>query len=82
MHSVFCVLITKARAVDTSLYHYTSLTGMIGIITSKAIWATDCSFLNDRSEFDYARTLFLSELALTKPARTGSRLPSCGRQPR
>ena len=43
---------------------------MMGIVESKTISATDCSFLNDRSEFDYASKLFLDELAQPgNPAR-------------
>ena len=37
-----------------TLYHYTSLQGLIGIITGKSIWASHCEFLNDSSEFNHA----------------------------
>jgi hypothetical protein len=33
-----------------SLTHYTDLRGMMGIIESKQIWASNVSFLNDRRE--------------------------------
>jgi hypothetical protein len=32
------------------LYHYTDATGLLGIISSNRLWATDASFLNDPSE--------------------------------
>lgn len=35
------------------LCHYTNLNGLHGIITSKSIWATNYSFLNDLEEFNY-----------------------------
>lgn len=35
------------------LYHYTTAKGLIGILKSKMIWATDRSFLDDRSEASY-----------------------------
>ncbi|MFY3147696.1 DUF2971 domain-containing protein [Achromobacter xylosoxidans] len=35
----------------TTLYHHTSADGLIGIITNKAIWATDIEFLNDYNEY-------------------------------
>ncbi len=35
------------------LYHYTNVNGLIGIIESKKIWATDSRFLNDFSEISY-----------------------------
>lgn len=36
------------------LYHYTSLTGLIGVVSNKSIWASHCEFLNDSSEFHHA----------------------------
>ncbi|TWB20016.1 DUF2971 family protein [Rhizobium sp. ERR 1071] len=33
------------------LYHYTSVGGLLGIIRSRVLWATDISFLNDSEEF-------------------------------
>lgn len=36
--------------MDT-LYHYTSLNGILGILGSQTIWATHASYLNDSSEF-------------------------------
>jgi hypothetical protein len=38
----------------TTLFHYTSLTGLTGIITSKSIWATHIGYLNDPTELTYA----------------------------
>jgi hypothetical protein len=32
------------------LYHYTDAAGLLGIISSNRLWATDASFLNDPSE--------------------------------
>jgi hypothetical protein len=32
------------------VYHYTSVTGLIGILSNRVLWATDCMFLNDRNE--------------------------------
>ncbi|WP_324005257.1 DUF2971 domain-containing protein [Aeromonas hydrophila] len=34
-----------------TLYHYTSLGGMLGILRSQCIWATHTSYLNDSREF-------------------------------
>lgn len=33
------------------LYHYTSLEGLLGIVSSQSLWGTHTSFLNDSSEF-------------------------------
>jgi len=37
-----------------SLYHYTTQTGLLGIITSKQIWATNILYLNDSAELNYS----------------------------
>lgn len=39
------------------LYHYTSLDGLLGIVKSKTIYATDVGFVNDSSELTYAKAL-------------------------
>lgn len=38
----------------STLYHYTSGTGLIGVLTSRCIWATSIRFLNDSREYDLA----------------------------
>jgi hypothetical protein len=40
------------------LYHYTNADGLRGIIESKSIWASDCRFLNDATEFNYGLSIF------------------------
>jgi hypothetical protein len=44
------------------LYHYTSLEGLLGIVESKSIWATNILYLNDASELNYAKDLFREQL--------------------
>jgi hypothetical protein len=41
--------------LDDLIYHYTGLRGLIGIVESGKIWATDIRFLNDTGEATYAR---------------------------
>jgi hypothetical protein len=43
--------------VPPLLYHYTDATGLLGIVQSRAIWATHIRYLNDAQEFDYAADL-------------------------
>jgi hypothetical protein len=40
-------------AIPTSLFHYTSSAGLIGIITQHKLWFSDASFMNDGSEATY-----------------------------
>ena len=44
------------------LYHYTTPEGVIGILSSNRLWATDIRYLNDSSELLYAYEITLQEL--------------------
>lgn len=46
-----------------TLYHYTTATGLNGIVTSGQIFLTDAFFLNDKSELNYGRDLVLEVLS-------------------
>ncbi|WP_110709723.1 DUF2971 domain-containing protein [Salinicola sp. CR57] len=37
------------------LHHYTSASGLIGILSSKSFWLTDLRYMNDMSELQYAQ---------------------------
>lgn len=49
-------------AEDEILYHYTSIVGLNGIISSRTVWASDCRYLNDQKELVHALDIFLSRL--------------------
>lgn len=40
------------------LYHYTTAQGLLGVLESGRLWATNSRFMNDTSEIGYATTLF------------------------
>ncbi len=40
-----------SRPPATPLFHYTSMSGFLGIIESKSIWASNIHYLNDHKEF-------------------------------
>jgi Protein of unknown function (DUF2971) len=44
------------------LFHYTSLEGLLGILESKSIWATNILYLNDVSELSYALGLLKEQI--------------------
>jgi hypothetical protein len=48
----------KAQDFMKPLYHYTDSDGLIGIVTSKYLRATDSRFVNDPLELEYGRGLF------------------------
>ncbi len=50
------------------LYHYTSQDGLLGIIESKAIWASSIAHLNDASEFMYAHDVLRTQAEELKAA--------------
>ncbi len=71
------------------VYHYTNSAGLLGIVKSQSIWATNIEYLNDAKEFSYARDLAEDViLGLPEPAVAGeqSRFRGCClegiRQPR
>lgn len=47
---------------DGLLYHYTTQTGLLGIIGKKQIWATHTQYLNDSREFSHALQVVRDEL--------------------
>jgi len=48
---------------DKTVFHYTSIDGLLGITKSSSIWGTNILYLNDASEFSYANTLLSNEIA-------------------
>lgn len=46
------------RNLPKTLFHYTNSAGMMGIIKSGRLWATNYRYLNDYSEIDYGMKLF------------------------
>ena len=44
------------------LYHYTSQTGLIGMLNTETIWASKIRYLNDSKEFALALELASDEL--------------------
>ncbi len=51
------------KPIPEKLWHYTSIQGFQGIVTSKTIFATDVRFLNDKTEFIHAREIAAQVIA-------------------
>ena len=47
---------------DLVLHHYTDARGMIGIVQSKALWATEVDYLNDSKELEYGLSRVRAEI--------------------
>jgi hypothetical protein len=56
------VIPTRTQEV---LYHYTSLSSLLGILDKRSLWATDARFLNDPGETQYAHKVISEELEET-----------------
>jgi hypothetical protein len=46
--------ILKRRRQPTTLYHYTTVQGLAGVMARKEFWASDIRYLNDASEHSFA----------------------------
>lgn len=44
------------------LHHYTTTTGLMGILQSGNLWATDAAYLNDSQEIFFSQNLMIKEL--------------------
>jgi hypothetical protein len=62
-------------AAPDFLYHYTDVAGLIGILNSGSLWATNLRFMNDSRELDHARQLMIDVLhdARTRATAPGQR---------
>ncbi len=49
--------------IPHKLYHYTNLDSLIGIVDKKEIWFTNVEYLNDITEFNEGKKLFLTNLS-------------------
>jgi hypothetical protein len=61
---------SRAAQIPKTLYHYTDLSGFVGIVESKKLWATNVSYLNDYTE--YLHTIKLAR-SYTERALRGAR---------
>jgi hypothetical protein len=52
----------NGQGVVGRLYHYTTLTGLAGIIDDTCFWASDVRYMNDASELSYATELIDEEV--------------------
>lgn len=45
-----------------TLYHYTTFSGLLGIVQSRALWASDVRYMNDSAELRHTADLIASEV--------------------
>ncbi len=51
---------------EETLYHYTSFSGLLGIVNSKALWASDIRYMNDSAEMRHTAELIGAEIAVRR----------------
>lgn len=45
-----------------TLYHYTTIDGFLGVLSSNSLWASECRNLNDSTEYSHGREIFEAEI--------------------
>lgn len=55
--------------VNGLAFHYTSPTGLLGILSNKSVWFSDCDYLNDASESNYFFNLYSETTKAVAPSR-------------
>lgn len=58
---------SKVQQLPEILYHYTSQEGLLGILSTKRMWATNIFYLNDSAEYTYALNLIRDVLEECEP---------------
>jgi hypothetical protein len=61
----------EANKIGDTLYHYTNVAGLKGIIESESIWFTDFRHLNDPSEIEHGIELCRDVIRLRRPGQDG-----------
>lgn len=56
--------LSYATRPTQTLYHYTSLSGFTGIVTSRSLWATEIRYFSDSAELAHAATYFDASIDL------------------
>lgn len=59
-------------APPTVLYHYTSMEGLLGIVRSGNVWASDSRYLNDTTDSTYLISVLKNHVAKRITAASGS----------
>src|SRR5512133_1541887 len=58
-------ILSKALYADIPqgvLYHYTTFSGLLGIVGSRSLWASDIRYMNDSAELKHTADLLRTEI--------------------
>ena len=57
-----------------NLYHYTTLTGLQGILSTRSLWATEIRYFSDFSEMTHTQKLLASEILNRRNANNSNNI--------
>jgi hypothetical protein len=67
-------LLAGSDPLPTKLWHYTTTSGLLGILSSRELWATNYRFMNDRTELVYGAGLIEEYFEEHSPDDAASRI--------
>jgi hypothetical protein len=62
IEEAFLGRLTRGQPPDT-IFHYTTADGLLGIVKSNRLWASDVLYMNDSTEVEYGRNLIIEVAA-------------------
>jgi hypothetical protein len=62
LEQAFLTRLTRGQPPDT-IFHYTTAAGLLGIVKSNRLWASDLLYMNDSTEVEYGRKLIIEVAA-------------------
>lgn len=64
------------KTIPDKVWHYTSLAALEGILTSGRMWATDCRFTNDSTEFIHTKEIAVGCIESLQSSGSMNKFPS------
>ena len=64
IEEAFLARLTSGQPPET-IFHYTTAAGLLGIVKSNRLWASDLLYMNDSTEVEYGRQLIIQVAAET-----------------
>jgi hypothetical protein len=62
IEEAFLARLTRGQPPET-IYHYTTAAGLLGIVNTNRLWASDLLYMNDSTEVEYGRQLIIEVAA-------------------
>src|SRR5216683_1419399 len=66
IEQAFLGRLTRGQPPET-IFHYTTAAGLLGIVRSNRLWASDLLYMNDSTEVEYGRQLIIAAARCLRP---------------